>query len=102
MLWMKTTLLDSSKKLKTTKKSWGNNNFALHPQLHSKKTDCSSLHERSVGLFLVDLVADVVDVGREVVLGMVVDYVTDVRENQFLEYAVLQVFQEPVESDRFH
>lgn len=61
--------------------------------------DCSSLHEQRVGLFLVNLIADVVDVGGEVVLGVVVDYVTDVREDQLLEYAVLQVFQEPVESD---
>lgn len=65
----------------------------------TEKTDSCSLHERGVGLLLVDLVADVVNVGREVVLCMVVDYVTDVREDQFLEYAVLQVFQEPVLSD---
>lgn len=32
-------------------------------------------------------------------LGVVVNYVTDVREDQLLEYAVLQVFQEPAESD---
>lgn len=40
------------------------------------------LHETGVGLFLVDLVADIVDVGREVVLGVVVNYVTDVREDK--------------------
>lgn len=53
---------------------------------------CRPLHEQSVALFLVDLVADVVDVGREVVLGVVVDYVTDVTEDQVLKYTVLQIF----------
>lgn len=64
-----------------------------------EKTDCCSLHECSEDLFLVDLVANVVDVGGELVLGVVVDNVTDVREDQELKYAVLQVFQEPLESD---
>lgn len=64
----------------------------------SEKTNCYSVHERSVSLFLVDLVADVVDVGWKVVLGMVVDYVTDIGEDQVFEYAVLEVFQKPVES----
>lgn len=59
-------------------------------------------HSRRVGLFLVELVADVVYIGGEVVLGMVVDDVTDIREDQILEYALFQVFQEPAESDRFH
>lgn len=63
-----------------------------------KKTNCRSLHEQGEGLLLVDLVADVVNVGREVVLGVVVDDVADVRKDQILKYAVLQVFQEPVES----
>ena len=64
-----------------------------------KKTNCRSLHEQGEGLLLVDLVADVVDVSREVVLGVVVDYVADVSKDQILKYAVLQVFQEPVESE---
>lgn len=50
------------------------------------------LHEGCVGLFLVKLVADIVNVGGEVVLGMVVDDVTDVRENHVLKYAIFQVF----------
>lgn len=50
---------------------------------------------------MVDLVADIVDICREVVLGMVVDYVTDVREDQVLKYAVLQVFQKPAKSHVF-
>lgn len=58
---------------------------------------CILLHEQGEGLVLVDLVADVVDVGGEVGLGVVVDYAADVREDQILKYAVLQVFQEPVE-----
>lgn len=64
----------------------------------------NSLRQQGVGLFLVDLVADVVDVGWEVVLGVVVDNVTDVGEDQVRKYAVLQVLQEPAESDskRFH
>lgn len=66
------------------------------PALHSKTLQFS--HQQSVGLFLVDLVADVVDVGGEVVLGVVVDNVTDVREDQVVEYAIFKVFQEPVES----
>lgn len=45
------------------------------------KTMCCLLHESSVSLLLVDLVADVVDVGGEVVLSMVVDDVTDVGED---------------------
>lgn len=53
------------------------------------------LHERSEGLVLVDLVAHVVDVRREVVLGVVVDDVADVRENEVLKDTVLQVFQKP-------
>lgn len=52
----------------------------------------ASLHERRVGLFLVDLVPDVVDVGGEVVLGVVVDDVTDIREDHVLKYALFQVF----------
>lgn len=59
-------------------------------------------HKRRVALLLVELVADVVDIGGEVVLGMVVDDVTDIRDDQILEYALFQVFQEPAESDRFH
>ena len=54
-----------------------------------------SLQERGVGLVLVDLVADVVDVSWEVVLGVVVDDVTDVREDHVMEDSVLQVLQEP-------
>lgn len=50
---------------------------------------------------MVDLVADIVDICREVVLGVVVDYVTDVREDQVLKYAVLQVFQKPAKSHSF-
>lgn len=50
---------------------------------------------------MVDLVADIVDIRREVVLGVVVDYVTDVREDQVLKYAVLQVFQKPAKSHSF-
>ena len=59
----------------------------------------NSLQEWGVGLILIDLVADVVDVGWEVVLGVVVDNVTDIRKDQVLEYALIQVFQEPVESN---
>lgn len=51
-----------------------------------------SVHQHRVGLFLVDLVTDVVDVGGEVVLGVVVDDVTDIREDHILKYAIFQVF----------
>lgn len=61
-----------------------------HPYVKTKKK--LPLHERCVGLFLVNLVADVVDVGGEVVLGMVVDDVTDVGEDHVLKYAIFQVF----------
>lgn len=64
-----------------------------------EKTDCCSLHEFSEGLLLVDLVANIVDVDGELVLGVVVDNVTDVREDHILEYAFFQVFQEPVQSE---
>lgn len=64
-----------------------------------EKLHCCSLHEPGEGLFLVDLVANIVDEGGELVLGMIVNNVTDVREDYILEYAVLQVFQEPVESN---
>lgn len=60
-----------------------------------KTLSLGCLHERSVGLFLVDLVAHVVNVRREVVLGVVVDDVADVRENEVLKDTVLQVFQKP-------
>lgn len=50
------------------------------------------LHEQRVGLLLVDLVADVVDVGGEVVLGVVVDDVADVGEDHLLKDAIVQVF----------
>lgn len=63
------------------------------------KWNSGCLHELSEHLFLVDLVAYVVNVGGEVVLGMVVYYITNVREHHVLKYAVLQVFQESVESD---
>lgn len=56
------------------------------------------LHEQSVGLFLVDLVAHVVDVRWEVVLRMVVDDVADVGENELLKDTVLQVFQKPTKT----
>lgn len=46
-----------------------------------------SLHEFSEDFFLVDLVANVVNVNRELVLGVVMDDVTNVTENDFLEYA---------------
>lgn len=42
---------------------------------------------------MVDLVADVVDVGREIVLCVVVDDVTDVGEHQTLFLTVLQGHQ---------
>lgn len=57
-----------------------------------KKNNRLSLHQRCVGLFLVDLVTDVVDVRGEVVLGVVVDDVTDIREGHILKYAIFQVF----------
>lgn len=56
------------------------------------------LHEHSVGLFLVDLVAHVVDVRREVVLRVIVDDVADVWENELLKDSVLQVFQKPTKT----
>lgn len=56
------------------------------------------LHKLREDFLLVDLVADVVYVGWEVVLGMIMDNVTNVIKDQILEYAVLQIFQEPVES----
>lgn len=56
------------------------------------QTNRLSLHQRGVGLFLVDLVTDVVDVRGEVVLGVVVDDVTDVGEGHILKYAIFQVF----------
>lgn len=59
------------------------------------QTSGCSLHEGSEDLVLVDLVAHVVDVNGEVVLGMVLDDVTDVREHELLKYAALQVLQEP-------
>ena len=51
------------------------------------------LHEGGVSLILVDLVADVVDVDREVVLSMEMDDVTDVGEHQTLFLTVLQGHQ---------
>lgn len=60
-----------------------------HPYV---KTNQLSLHQHGVGLFLVDLVTDVVDVRGEVVLGVVVDDVTDIREGHILKYAIFQVF----------
>lgn len=72
--------------------------YPLSQAVILKRTNCRSLHEQGEGLLLVDLVADVVNVGREVVLGVVVDDVADVRKDQIRKYAVLQVFQEPVES----
>lgn len=51
-----------------------------------------SLHENGVRLLLVNLVAYVVDVSGEVVLRVVVDDVTNVREDDVLKHAVLQVF----------
>lgn len=61
----------------------------------TQNTERCSSHEWRVGLLLVDLVPDVVDVGGEVVLGVIVDDVTDIRAHQALIHAVLQVFQEP-------
>lgn len=51
------------------------------------------LHEGGVSLILVYLVADVVDVDREVVLSMEMDDVTDVGEHQTLFLTVLQGHQ---------
>lgn len=53
-------------------------------------------HKVAVGFFLVDLVSDVVNVGREVVLSMIVDDVTDVRDHQRLIHPIFQVLQKPV------
>lgn len=64
-----------------------------------EKTRFSSLHECRVGLLLVDLVAHIVDVDGELVLGVVVDDVTDVGEDQLVKDSLLQVFQEPVEQE---
>lgn len=60
--------------------------------MYKKTKEKLLLHEICVRLFLVNLVADVVDVGGEVVLGMVVDDVTDIREDHILKYAIFQVF----------
>lgn len=57
----------------------------------SKKQEKSPPHECCEGLFLVNLVADVVDVDGEVVLGVVVDDVADVREDHVLKDAIFQV-----------
>lgn len=62
-----------------------------HPHVNKIKGKLP-LHQRCVGLFLVNLVADVVDVGGEVVLGVVVDDVTDIGEDHILKYAIFQVF----------
>lgn len=63
-----------------------------------EKSHCCSLHEPGEGLVLVDLVANIVDESRELVLGVIEDYVTDVSEDYILEYAFLQVFREPAMS----
>lgn len=65
--------------------------------IQMEKLHYCSLHELGEGLFLVDLVTNVVNEGGELVLGVIVNNVTDVREDYILEYAFLQVFQEPVE-----
>ena len=65
--------------------------------IHLSMCVCGSvcIHEVSVSLLLVDLVADIVDVSWEVVLGVIMDDVADVGEHQTLVHAILQVLQKP-------
>lgn len=54
------------------------------------------LQKIGVCLLLEDLVANIVDIGWKVMLGMVVNDVTNICEHYFLKNAFLQVFQKPV------